>query len=310
MKVGIVGTGAVGAACALAMIARGVAREIRLVDRTRARAKAVAADMSYGAPLSPAVDVRCGDYDDLAGSALVVVTVGVNEKTGGATNRDDPSGRLKLLDTNARIYEDVIPRVVRATRDAVLLVVTDPPDPLADVAREIAEHDRVMGTGTLLDSLRFRVHLARRLGVSPSAVEADVLGEHGTSEVFVWSQARVAGTPVLREIERRGLDADAFRAQIEHEVRFANISIIEGIGASQYGIGLVTARIAEAVLRDERAVVSIGSHHPRYGVTFSLPSVVGAEGVLEVLEPELTDEERDGLARSAEALVKVREKVG
>lgn len=310
MKVGIVGTGAVGAACALAMIVRGVAREIRLVDRTRARAKAVAADMSYGAPLSPAVDVRCGDYDDLAGAALVVVTVGVNEKTGGATNRDDAAGRLKLLDTNARIYEEVIPRVVGAARDAVLLVVTDPPDPLTDIARDIAEHDRVMGTGTLLDSLRFRVHLARQLGVVPSAVEADVLGEHGTSQVFVWSQARVAGTPVLREIERRGLDVGAFRAQIEREVRFANISIIEGNDASQYGIGLVTARIVQAVLRDEREILPVGSHHPRYGVTFSLPSVVGEEGVLEVMDPDLTEEERDGLARSAEALVKVRERVG
>jgi L-lactate dehydrogenase len=192
----------------------------------------------------------------------------------------------------------------------VLLIVTDPPDPLADVARDLAEHDRVLGAGTMLDSLRFRVHLARQLGVSVQAVAAAVLGEHGTSQVFVWSQARVAGNPVLREIERRGFDSDAFRAQIENEVRYANISIIEGIGASQYGIGLVTARIAEAVLRDEAAVLPIGSHHPRYGVTFSLPSVVGIEGVLEVLEPDLSDDERAALARSAEALAAARERVG
>jgi L-lactate dehydrogenase len=310
MKVGIIGAGAVGAACAMAMIARGVAREIRLVNRTRARARAMALDMSYGAPLAPAVDIRCGDYDDLSGAALVAVTVGVNEKTGGATDRDDPSGRLRLLEANARIYEDVIPRVVAAAPNAVLLIVTDPPDPLTDIARELAEHDRVLGTGTLLDSLRFRVHLARQLGACPQTIAADVLGEHGTSAVFVWSQARIAGNPVLREVERRGLDAGVFRAQIERDVRTANIAIIEGIAASQYGIGLVTARIAEAVLRDERCVLPIGSHHPRYGVTFSLPSVVGIDGVLEVMEPELAEDERAALAQSAETLTKAREKVG
>src|SRR4051812_15802297 len=142
LKVGIVGTGQVGAACALAMVARGVCRELRLVDRTRARAKAVATDIMYGAPLSPAVDVRCGDYESLAGCALVAVTVGVNEKTGGATDRNDPAGRLRLLETNARIYQDVIPRVVGAAGQAVILIVSDPPDPLTDIARELAQHDR------------------------------------------------------------------------------------------------------------------------------------------------------------------------
>ncbi|MGE5540056.1 MAG: lactate/malate family dehydrogenase [Gemmatimonas sp.] len=306
LKVGIVGTGQVGASCALAMVARGVCRELRLIDRTRARAKGVACDLMYGAPLSPPIDVRCGDYDALAGASLVVVTVGVNEKTGGATDRGDPHGRLRLLETNARIYQDVIPRIVRAAPNAPILIVTDPPDPLTDVARELAGHDRVFGTGTLLDSLRFRVHLARELEIDPSAVEATILGEHGTSSVFLWSSARIAGVPVAREIARRGLDAQAFRERVENAVRFANIAIIEGIGASQYGIGLVTARIAQAVLRDERAVLPVGSHHPRTGVAFSLPSVVGEGGVLEVLEPELDDAEREGLARSIEQLQNAR----
>jgi L-lactate dehydrogenase len=301
-KVGSVGTGQVGAACALAMVARGVCRELRLIDRTKARAKAVACDIMYGAPLSPPVDVRCGDYDSLVGAGLVVVTVGVNEKTGGATDRSDPAGRLRLLETNARIYHDVIPRIVHAAPHAPILIVTDPPDPLTDIARDCAGHDNVFGAGTLLDSLRFKVHLARELEIDPSAVEAEVLGEHGTSAVFVWSTARIAGIPVAREIARRGLDPDTFRERVERAVRYANISIIEGIGASQYGIGLVTARIAQAVLRDERVVLPIASHHPRYGVSFSLPSVVGAGGVLEVLEPDLSDEEREGLAKSAERL--------
>src|ERR1700730_12853792 len=136
MKVGIVGVGQVGRACALALVARGCARRIMLVDRTRARAEAVATDIRYGLPLLPRAEISAGDYDDLAGSALVMITAGVNEKTGGATDRSDPQGRLRLLDKNADIYREVVPRIVRSEPKAALLVVSDPPDPLADVARE------------------------------------------------------------------------------------------------------------------------------------------------------------------------------
>ena len=152
MKVGVVGAGRVGAACALALVARGSAREIVIVDRTRARAKAVVADLRYGAPLCPEVTLRDGDYSDLDDAGVVLVAAGVNEKSGGATDRNDPEGRLKLLDTNAGIYRDIVPRIVEAAPEAVLLVVTDPPDPLADLARRLAGHDRVLSTGTLLDS--------------------------------------------------------------------------------------------------------------------------------------------------------------
>jgi L-lactate dehydrogenase len=302
MKVGIIGTGAVGSACALALVMRGCAREIILVDRTRKRAKAVATDIRYGTPLSPLADIRDGDYQDLAGAALVMITVGVNEKTGGATDRSDPAGRLRLLDTNAAIYKDVVPRVVRAAPDAVLLVVTDPPDPLADLARALARHDRVLSTGTFLDSLRFRVHVAERLNVSPNSVEAQVLGEHGTSQVYLWSSARVAGVPLLHALAQRSLPVAAFRQSIEQEVRYANISIIEGNDASQFGIGMVSARIAEIVLRDERAVIPVGCFHPEYGATFSLPSILGRRGVVQILEPDMSADERSALERSAETL--------
>jgi len=304
MKVGIIGAGAVGSACALALAMRGCAREVVLVDRTRKRAKAVATDIRYGTPLSPLVDIRDGDYEDLAAAALVMITVGVNEKTGGATDRSDPAGRLRLLDTNAAIYKDVVPRAVRAAPDAVLLVVTDPPDPLADLARALARHDRVLSTGTFLDSLRFRVHVAERLGVSPSSVEAQVLGEHGTSQVYLWSSARVAGVPLLHALAQRNLPAADFRQSIEQDVRYANISIIEGNDASQFGIGMVSARIVEIVLRDERAVIPVGSFRPEYGATFSLPSILGRRGVVQILEPDMSADERSALRRSAETLKK------
>jgi L-lactate dehydrogenase len=304
MKVGIIGTGAVGSACALALVMRGCAREIVLVNRRRKRAKAVATDIRYGVPLSPLADISDGDYLDLAGAALVMITVGVNEKAGGATDRADPSGRLRLLDANAAIYKDVVPRVVQAAPDAVLLVVTDPPDPLADLARVLARHDRVLSTGTFLDSLRFCVHVAKFLEVSPNSIEAQVLGEHGTSQVYLWSSARVAGMPLLHALARRNLSFEAFRQSIEQEVRYANISIIEGNDASQFGIGMVSARIAEIILRDERAVVPVGCFHPKYGVTFSLPSILGHRGVVQVLEPEMSEDELSELRRSAETVKK------
>src|SRR5207237_6770539 len=156
MKIGIIGTCTVGCACAMAALNRGSAREIVLVHRSRKTAEAVATDMRYGTPLGPKVDIVDGDYDDLKGAGIVLITAGVNEKTGGATDRNDPQGRLRLLDKNAEIYRDIVPRIVHAEPKAVLLVVTDPPDPLADVARETCPGTAVLSTGTYLDSQRFR----------------------------------------------------------------------------------------------------------------------------------------------------------
>jgi L-lactate dehydrogenase len=304
MKVGIIGAGRVGCACALAALVRGSAREIVLVDRTRKRAKAVAADLRYGSPLCPKTTIVDGDYDDLADAALVMITAGINEKAGGATDRSDPKGRLRLLDKNIEIYRDIVPQIVRGAPHAVILVVTDPPDPLADIARASARHDRVLSTGTFLDSLRFRVHLAEHFDVDANQVEAQVIGEHGTSQVFLWSTARVAGVSINKLIEERGEAPDKVCKKIEESVRYANITIIEGNDASQFGIGIVAARIAEMVLRDERAVIPIGSYNDRFGVTLSLPSIVGRSGVIRRFEPEMSPEERKALALGAANLRK------
>lgn len=294
MKVGIVGAGAVGRACMFAMALRGSAREIVLVNRTYERARGAVADLQYGTVLGPPVSLRAGQYADLRGAAIVLITAGINELTGDATDRADPAGRLRLLGTNADIYGDIISRIVAAVPDAILLVVTDPPDPLADVARKLAGHNRVLSTGTFLDSLRFRFHLGQKLGVDPRSVEAHVIGEHGTSQVYLWSAARVGGT--LFE------QSDAFRSEIEDKVRFANISIIEGTGASQFGIGVIAARIVELIVRDERVVAPLGSYQEQYGVTLSLPSVVGRAGVVKVLQPMASESEARALDQSAATL--------
>ena len=309
MKLGIIGAGKVGCACALTAVNRGTAREIVLVNRTRKTAAAVATDIRYGLPLSPRADIRDGDYADLAGCGVVMITSGINEKTGGATDRNDSEGRLKLLDKNAAIYRDIVPRIVKAAPEAVLLVVTDPPDPLADVARMAAGHTRVLSAGTYLDSQRFRVHLARHFDVDPATVEAQVLGEHGTSQVFAWSTARVGGVPVETLLKRRGEDVKRMHETLEKDVRYANITIIEGHDASQYGIAIVACRIAEMILNDERAAIPIGSYHEHYSVTLSLPSVVGRAGIVEVLAPALSAEEDAALTKSAESIAKALQRV-
>jgi L-lactate dehydrogenase len=300
MKVGLIGAGAVGSASLLSLVMRGAACEIVVIDRDRQRAKGVVADLQYGATLSPAAVLAAGDYHDLAGATLVIITAGINEKAGGATDRSDPAGRLKLLRANAEVYRDIVPQIVAVVPQALLLVVTDPPDPLADFARHLAGHQRVLSAGTFLDTLRFRFHIAQRVQVNPNDVEAQVVGEHGTSQVFLWSSARVAGMPALAAIA--GEAPEEFRQRVEHEVRYANITIIEGTGASQLGIGMAAARIVEAILRDEHAVIPIGSFNPTYGVTLSLPSVLGYKGVDRVLEPEMSDVERSALQRSANTL--------
>src|SRR5688572_9771036 len=266
MKVGIVGAGAVGTACMFAMALRGSAHEIVLVNRNRKRAEGAVADLQYGSALTPAVCLRAGDYADLHGASVVVITAGANERTGGATDRNDPAGRLRLLGANAAIYREIVPAIVAAAPEVLLLVVTDPPDPLADVTRRIARHDRVLSSGTFLDSLRFQFHLSKRLGVDARSVHTLVIGEHGTSQVYLWSTARVASTPLLPSLLPDGESDEAFRTGVENDVRYANIDIIEGTGASQLGIGVVTARIVEIVGRDEHVIVPIGSYHERYGV--------------------------------------------
>jgi L-lactate dehydrogenase len=310
MKLGIIGTGNVGNAIALAAVTRGSAREIVLVNRTPKVAKAVATDLRYGIPLGPRIDISDGDYDALCGAGVVLITSGVNEKIGGATDRSDPQGRLRLLEKNAAIYRDIVPKIVSAAPQAVLVAVTDPPDPLADIARQTAGHNHVLSTGTFLDSLRFRVHLGAHFGVDPVNVEAQVIGDHGTSQVFLWSTARIANVPLPTLLQGRGENLADLRAKIENDVRYANITIIEGHNASQYGIGIVSARIAEMVLRDECSAIPIGSYQREFGVTLSLPSIVGRSGVTAILPPDLSADEQDGLRKSAENLRTALERVG
>lgn len=215
MIVGIIGVGFVGTACAKSMLLRGSCHEIVLLDINQCRAAGVASDLSHGEPLCPATKIRTGGYADLADAKVVVITVGLNEsKKDDAVDRDDPRGRLRLLPDNAEIFEQIVPRVVEHAPRAMILVVTDPPDALADVARclvaDEATRRRIISAGTFLDTLRFRVEIARRVGCHASSVDAMVIGEHGTSQVYVWSSARVGGVPVMDCVGRAGEGAQSF----------------------------------------------------------------------------------------------------
>ena len=294
MKVGIVGAGLVGATAAYAMVLRGSCSELVLVDQNAARAQAEAADIAHAAPMSHAVRVSSGGYEKLAGSALVVLTAGVNQAAG--------ESRIDLLARNAAVFKEVVPQVVQVCPGAVLLVATNPVDVLTTLTARLAPGHPVIGSGTVLDSARFRSLLAERADVDPQNVHAYVLGEHGDSEVLAWSSVSVGGLGLSDFLARRGLNLDdRFVADIDSEVRGAAARIIAGKKATYYGIGAALARVAEAVVRDRRSVLTVSAAGPD-GAAYSLPRVVGGLGVLETLPPRLNETEQAALEASVDVV--------
>ena len=302
-RIGIIGAGAVTAATVASLIApTGLDPEIIVVNRTHARAVGLAEDFTYAAAATSRARVRAGHYEDLAGADLVIITAGVNEKDGGATDRSDDQGRRRLIPANARAYADMIGQLREVDPTATVLVVTDPPDPLAALARRLAPEMTILSSGTTIDSLRFRYQIGQELGVPASAVDAVVLGEHGTSAVYAWSTARVGGRRVLDLIEESGEDVETVQSRIREAVTYSNISIIEGIGASQHGIGAVVGQITEAIADDSHAIMPVASHREEYGTFVGLPTVLGRGGAVRVLVPELTPQEQEQLDASAAIL--------
>ncbi len=298
MKVGVVGAGLVGATAAYAMVLRGSCSEVVLVDKNAQRAEAEAADLAHAAPMSHAVRVSSGGYEHLSGARVVVLTAGVNQMPG--------ESRLDLLSRNAAVFREVVPQVVRAAPDAVLLVATNPVDLLTTLTARLltgSSAQPVIGSGTVLDSARFRSLLAGRAGLDPQNVHGHVIGEHGDSEVLAWSGVSAAGQPLGEVLEARGVKFDeVFRSEIGAAVRGAAAKIIAGKQATYYGIGAALARITEAVLRDRRSVLTVSAVVPGEvlpgEVAYSLPRVVGGAGVRETLRPRLNLSEQAALERS------------
>jgi len=302
MKVGIVGVGRVGGSAALNMAVRASCREMVLIDTYRQLAVSQALDISKTSALVSGPRVRAGDYQDLAGAAIVVLSPGINEKAGGADNPADKEGRHRLLDTNVPIFREVVPKVIAAAPDAILLVVTNPLDPMVELTRRLAAGKAVLGTGTFLDSLRFKTALAEQLGVAPQSVNAIVIGEHGLSSVLLWSKVTIGGIALGPYLAGRGIDGQALRKSVEESVKQGNINVIKGKGASEFAIGTVIARVVEIILRDECIVTPVSAYSEKYGVTLSLLRRVGRRGVLHECEIEVNKQEQIGIEKSVEAL--------
>jgi L-lactate dehydrogenase len=301
MKVGIIGAGMVGSAAGFALALTGGAHEIVLVDRNAARAAAEAEDIAHAVPFGRPVTVRAGDYDDLNGAGVVILSAGVSQKPGET--------RLALLSRNAAVFRSVVAEVMRAAPAAVLLVATNPVDIMTDVATRLfgLPPARVIGSGTILDTARFRSLLGRHLGIAPQSVHAHVLGEHGDNEVLAWSAARAGSVPIASFAAQVGAPVtEAVRTEIDRGVRRAAYRIIEGKGATWYGIGAGLARIVRAVAADEGAVLSVSILTAEVegvrDVAVSVPRVVGAGGVTADLFPELDAAEHQALAASARLL--------
>lgn len=300
-KIGIVGSGNVGSAAAFAMVMSDVGREIVLVDLNPRRAEAEADDIRHAVPFAHPVDVHAGTYADLAGCRVVVITAGVNQKRGET--------RLQLLERNAAVFREVVPSILQAAPDAVLVVATNPVDVMTHVTAQIAQEfgvpsSRVVGSGTMLDSARFRTLLGRHVGVDARHIHAYVVGEHGDSEVLTWSLVTVGGMALDEFLRQRSLALDeAQRAEIDHAVRRAAYSIIEGKGATWYGIGAALARIVDVILSDQRAILTVCTPAQEVAgvrdVTVAMPHLVGGNGVIAAFPLPLSADEQAQLQRSA-----------
>ncbi|HSR29241.1 MAG TPA: L-lactate dehydrogenase [Anaerolineae bacterium] len=304
MKIGIVGTGMVGSTAAYAMVLRGVGREIVMVDLNAVRAQAEADDIFHAVPFAHSLQVRAGEYADLADSRVVILAAGVSMRSG--------ENRLQLLERNAAIFADVVPRVLARAPGAVLLVATNPVDIMTHLAaRYAAEHgvppSRVIGSGTTLDTARFRVLLGRHLGVDPQHIHGYVVGEHGDSEVLTWSLVTVGGMPLVEFCRQHGVTLDEpVRQEIDHQVRDAAYAIVEGKGSTYYGIGAALARITDAVLKDQRAILTVCTPVTKVldvcDVTIALPNLIGKDGVLASFPLPLSTDEQAKLRASAQVV--------
>ncbi len=312
MKVGIVGTGFVGATAGYALVLRGVGREVVLVDRNTERAEAEADDIRHAVPFAHPLEVRAGGYGDLAGCRVVVLCAGVGQKPGET--------RLQLLRRNSAVFREVVPQVLSNAPDAVLVVATNPVDVMTHLAAGYAAkcgvpRGRVLGSGTTLDTARFRSLVGTHCGVDPHHVHAHVVGEHGDSEVLTWSLATVGGMPLTDFVRLRGIDlTDAARKRVDAAVRGAAYTIIGGKGATYYGIGSALAAIVATILHDRRSVLTVCCPAAEVAgvadVTLSVPRLVGGRGVLETFPLPLSPAEAAGLRASAEVVRKGLDELG
>ncbi|MDX1797351.1 MAG: L-lactate dehydrogenase [Candidatus Lokiarchaeia archaeon] len=311
-KISIIGCGNVGVRYAYALIIKGIAREIVMVDINRKRLEGEVMDLSHTAPYTSPVNIIPGNYEDIKESDIVVITAGKNQEPGET--------RLDLVNKNVNLFKSIIPKIQKYDSDAVYLIVSNPVDILSYATYKISgkSKSRVMGSGTTLDTARFRYLLAKYCNVNASNIHAYILGEHGDSEFAVWSSAMVGGAYIRNYCDMSNSinsnDANKKFQTIFEEVRDSAYKIIERKGETSYGIGLALARISQAIINDENTILPVSTLiEDFYGISdlyLSLPSIINKNGVQESLKITLNEKEIEYFKESANKIRNVLRKSG
>ena len=304
MKVGIIGSGMVGATSAYAIMMRKAASDIVLIDINEKRAIAEAQDIMHAVPFASATDIYAGNYNDLKDAKIVVIAAGANQKPG--------ESRLMLMERNASIMKDIISNIAQVNPNVIFLIATNPVDIITHICIQIAKEfgipsHKIIGSGTTLDTARFRSLLGSYIGVDPQHVHGYVIGEHGDSEVICWSNVDIGGVPLEDFIAHRGIEFNEdIKKKIDDGVRNAAYKIIEGKGSTYYGVAAAIAKLVDVINRDNRAVLTVSTLNEDVegikNVTLSLPHLIGGEGDLGVLPIKLNVKEKILLKKSAEII--------
>ncbi len=300
-KVAVVGCGFVGSASAFALMESGLFSEMVLIDVNKDKAEGEALDISHGLPFAKPMSIYAGDYKDVADAAVVVVTAGAGQKPGET--------RLDLVKKNIGIFKSIIPEIAKYNKEGILLIVANPVDILTYAAAKLSgfPENRVFGSGTVLDTARFKYLLGEHLDIDSRSVHAFIIGEHGDSEIAAWSSANVSGIPINDFCEMRGhFEHEKSMNEIAENVKNSAYRIIEKKGATYYGIAMSVRRICEAIIRDEKSILPISSiQHGDFGIddiALSMPAIVGRNGVEGAVPIKLSDQEKEALKASAETL--------
>jgi L-lactate dehydrogenase len=303
-KISIIGSGNVGSTFAFALMISGLVREIAIIDNNKLKAEGECMDLNHGLSLAHPAKIYAGDYRECNGSDIVVITAGAKQKPG--------QSRIDLVQNNVNILKEIIPKVVKYAKDAIIIVVTNPVDVLAYVTLKISGFapNRVIGSGTVLDSSRFRYLISKHCNVDPRTVHAYIIGEHGDTELAVWSNANIGGMKIQDYCPKCKNFSNCEREKELHEifkeVKNAAYKIIDAKGATYYAVALALVRIVEAILRDENSVLPVSTLiNDYYGIEdvyLSLPSIVGRNGVNNYLDIILSKKEQSELRYSAETL--------
>lgn len=303
-KAAIIGCGFVGSASAFSLMQSGLFSELVLIDANREKAEGEALDIAHGIPFARQMKIYAGDYDDIMDSAVIIVTAGANQKP--------DETRLDLVHKNVEIFKSIIPEIAKRDYQGILLIVANPVDILTYTALKLSgmPENRVIGSGTVLDTARLKYRLGEHLCVDSRSVHAFIIGEHGDSEIAVFSSANVSGIPLNRFCEMRGHFAhDESTRRIAEEVKNSAYEIIAKKHATYYGIAMSVKRICEAIVRDEKSILPVSSmmcgEHGISDVVLSMPSIVGKDGIETQVPISLSEEEENRLRESADTLKKV-----